>query len=483
MEDCLNKKAITATKWSGLSQVVSKLVHPIVSMVLARLLTPEAFGVVATLNMVITFAEIFTDSGFHKYLVQHEFRDDKDRLDSTNVAFWSNLSISLVMWGVIALFSEPLAALVGNPGLGFVLIIACTSIPLAAFSSIQSALYTRDLDFKTLFKVRIVSIFVPLVVTVPLAFCFRSYWALVIGGIVQSVVNAILLTFYSKWKPQAYYSFRKLKEMLSFSVWSIVESISIWMTCYFDVFIVTTMLNMHYLGLYKASSIIVTQVMSIITATTTPILFAALSRLQNNADDFKQFFFKFQKLVSLLIIPVGAGIFCFHNLITDILLGSQWMVIAKYVGLWGLMNAVVIVLSRYASEVYRAKGHPKLSVLAQWLHIIVLWPTVWIAVQCDFDTLCISRCLVKTEMIAVNLIIMKVLVNISPWQMVRNIFPSLCASAGMMALAFMLLSVSRSYYFQFPAIVVCGLFYIGLISLFPYERNLLKTFVLKRIRL
>ena len=482
MDDCLNKKAITATKWSGLSQVVSKLVHPVVSMVLARLLTPEAFGVVATLNMVITFAEIFTDSGFHKYLVQHEFKDDKDRQDSTNVAFWSNLSISLMIWGVIAIFSEPLATLVGNPGLGFVLIIACTSIPLAAFSSIQSALYTRDLDFKTLFRVRIVSVFVPLVVTVPLAFWLRSYWALVIGGIAQSVVSAVLLTLYSKWKPQIYYSFGKLKEMLSFSVWSMVESISIWLTCYFDIFLVSTTLSMYYLGLYRASAVMVTQVMSIITATTTPILFSALSRLQNDEDGFRHFFFRFQKLVGLLIIPIGAGIFCFHNLMTDILLGDQWMRIAKYVGLWGLMNAVVIVLSRYASEVYRAKGHPKLSVLAQWLHIIVLWPTVWIAVQCDFDTLCISRCLVKIEMIAVNLIIMKLLVRISPWKMVCNIFPSVCASGGMMALAFLLLSLGSSYLFQFAAIFVCGLFYFGLISLFPYERNLLKSFVLKRIR-
>lgn len=87
----LNKQIATATKWSAITEIVAKLITPVSSMVLARLLTPEAFGVVATLTMIITFAEIFTDAGFQKYLIQHEFVDEEDRVQSTNVAFGSNL--------------------------------------------------------------------------------------------------------------------------------------------------------------------------------------------------------------------------------------------------------------------------------------------------------------------------------------------------------------------------------------------------------
>lgn len=71
----LNKQIKTATKWSAIAEIAAKLITPITSMVLARLLTPEAFGVVTTLTMIITFAEIFTDAGFQKYLIQHEFVD------------------------------------------------------------------------------------------------------------------------------------------------------------------------------------------------------------------------------------------------------------------------------------------------------------------------------------------------------------------------------------------------------------------------
>lgn len=471
MADSLNTKVKTATKWSAITEIAAKLVTPITSMVLARLLTPEAFGVVATLTMVITFAELFTDAGFQKYLIQHEFKDDEDREQSTTVAFWSNLVMSLFFWGIIAIFNAPLAAVVGNPGLGHVLIVACASIPLAAFSSIQMALFKRDFDFKTLFRVRIVSTLIPLLVTVPLAFWLRSYWALVIGTLTVNLVNAVLLTVYSKWKPRLYYSFAKLKEMLSFSVWSMIEAISIWLTNYVDVFIVGTMLSQYYLGLYKISSSLVGQIMGLITAITTPILFSALSRLQNDEKEFHTLFFRFQKLVGLLVIPIGVGIFLFSDLATELILGSQWIEASGFVGLWGLTSALTIVLSHYSSEVYRAKGKPKLSVLAQVLHIVVLWPTLLIAIKYGFETLYVARSLVRLELIAVNLCIMGLIIKMPIGKMFTNVLPACIAATCMFVV--LLLPSSDNLWINIVYAIVATVIYFVVVMLFPEERKAL----------
>ena len=467
----LNKQIQTATKWSAMTEIAAKLVIPITSMVLARLLTPEAFGVVTTLTMIITFAEIFTDAGFQKYLVQHEFCDAQDRDESTNVAFWSNLVMSLVIWGIIAIFADPLAALVGNPGLGHVLIIACVSIPLEAFSSIQTALYNRDLDFKTLFKVRIISTLVPLIVTIPLALWLRSYWALVIGTIAVNVVNAVLLTAFSNWKPRWFYSFTKLKEMFSFTVWSMVEAISIWLTGYVDVFIVGKMLSQYYLGLYKTSSTLVGQIMGLVTSITTPVLFSALSRLQNDEKFFQTLFFRFQKLVGLLVIPLGMGIFLFSDLATELILGSQWTEASGFVGLWGLTSTITIVLSHYSSEVYRAKGKPKLSVLAQVLHIVVLWPTVLIAVKYGFETLYIARSLVRLEGIAVNICIMGWVIQMPVGRMFTNILPSCIAAACMSVVLF--LPSTESLWLNLVYVLLASIVYVIIIMMFPEERKMM----------
>lgn len=471
MADSLNKKVKDATKWSAITEFAAKLVTPIVSMVLARLLTPEAFGVVATLSMVITFAELFTDAGFQKYLIQHEFKDDIDREQSTTVAFWSNLAMSLFFWIIIAIFNKQLASLVGSPGLGHVLIIACASIPLAAFSSIQMALFKRDFDFKTLFRVRIISTFIPLLVTVPLAFWMHNFWALVIGTLTVNVVNAVLLTLFSKWRPRFFYSFAKLKEMFSFSIWSMVEAISIWLTNYVDVFIVGTALSQYYLGLYRTSSAIVGHIMGLITSITTPVLFSALSRLQNDEKEFQRLFFHFQKIVGLLVIPLGVGIFIFKDLVTEILLGSQWTEAAGFVGLWGLTSAITIVLSYYCSEVYRAKGKPKLSVLAQVLHIVVLWPTILIAVRFGFETLYIARSLVRLELVLVNLCIVGMVIKLPVERMFTNVLPSCIAALCMLFVWF--LPNSNNFWVNIGYAIIGAIIYFGIIILFPEDRKLL----------
>lgn len=79
-ESTIQSKIINATKWSSLTEIVAKLITPITNMVLARILVPEAFGVIATITMIISFVDMFTDSGFQKYLVQHEFKDNKENM-------------------------------------------------------------------------------------------------------------------------------------------------------------------------------------------------------------------------------------------------------------------------------------------------------------------------------------------------------------------------------------------------------------------
>jgi PST family polysaccharide transporter len=465
-----SNKIVTATKWSAVTEIAAKLVSPITNMVLARLLTPDAFGVVATITMIVSFVEVFTDAGFQKYLVQHEFKDRTDREQSICVAFWSNLSLSILIWGVIALFCEPLAVLVGNPGLGNVIVVASISIPLQAFSSIQIALFKRDFNFKVLFKARMFGVCTPLIVTVPLALWLKDYWALVIGTLVLNAVNAFVLTYYSSWKIRFFYSWRKLREMLSFTMWSMVESVSIWLTGYVDVFIIGIHLSAYYLGLYKTSMITVGQITALVTSATTPILFSALSRLQNDRPAFLHFFFRFQKMVGLLVIPLGVGIFVFRDMITSLLLGNQWLEAANFIGLWALTSSITIVLSHYSSEVYRSLGRPKLSVLSQLLHLLVLCPAMLIAVHYSYDVIYVTRALVRLELVLVNVVIMLWFVSLSPWQMLQNIAPATLAAMAMGVVGYMLLPFCSMAWIKVLLILFCVVLYFSVVLLFKQER-------------
>lgn len=473
MSENLNNKIVNAAKWSSLSEVLGKLVGPISSMVLARLLTPEAFGVVATLNMVIAFAEIFTDAGFQRYIIQHEFKDEVDKDKSTNIAFWSNLGMSFFLWGIIAIFSESLATLVGNPGLGNVLTIACVSIPLAAFSSIQTALFKRSFDFRTLFWRRIAITLVPLFVTVPLAFFLRSYWALVLGTIVTNLLNAIFLTLKSNWSPRLYYSLTRLKEMFSFCSWSIVDAILIWATGYIDIFFIGRALNEYYLGVYKTSIATVGQFTSLITASILPIIMPAISRLQDDIPSMRETLLKVQKYTAVILLPIGFGIFIFRNLVTNVMLGNQWTEAAPFIGLWALMESITVLMSRFCSNVYPAVGKPRLSVVVQVLHLVVLIPAVIISGNYGFQSLYITRSLIRIEAIVVNLIFVYLLIKLSTWEMLKNIFPETFASCLMALVAYILLIINDSTLISFVWIAICVIVYFATLYMFPKDRAIM----------
>ncbi|SNS62304.1 polysaccharide transporter, PST family [Bacillus sp. OK838] len=483
----MNNKAlkgnmINAAKWSSITEIAAKIVTPITNMILARILAPEAFGVVATITMIISFADMFTDAGFQKYLVQREFKDIKEKYQHSNVAFWTNLGMSFLLWGIIALFSEPIAVLVGNPGLGIVITVACVQLPLTSFSSIQMALYRREFNFKALFWARLISIFLPFVVTIPLAFIGLDYWSLIIGTICGGIANAIILTIKSNWKPKWFYCVNVLKKMLSFSIWSLFEAISIWLTVWIDVFIISIIFNEYYLGLYKTSTIMVNSLLALVTSATTPILFSALSRLQKNDEEFNQTFFNMQRIIAIFILPLGIGIYLYDELAVQILLGNQWKEASRIIGIWALTSAITIVFGHYCSEVYRAKGRPKLSFLAQILHLVVLVPVCIISGKYGFWIFILARSWVRMQAILVHFIIMKYVIKFPVRKMISNVCPAAISAVAMGFLGYFLQLLNEGIIWSFVSIFICVILYFSFLLSFPQIRRELFG-IIKRVAL
>lgn len=457
----VKEKTASATKWSAITELVAKFIAPITNMVLARLLTPEAFGVVATVTMVVSFADMFTDAGFQKYLMQHDFESRNELDQHTSVAFWTNIGISLTLWCIISIFSNQISAMVGNPGLGNVIIIASLSLPLTSFSSIQMARFKRDFDFKSLLFIRIVSSLIPFLVTIPIALITRSYWALVIGTLVGNAANAIILTWKSTWKPQFYYSVSVLKEMFSYSWWILLETVSIWLTTYIDIFIVGRFLTQYYVGIYKTSMTTVNQFMGLITSATSVPLFVALSRLKNDRENLIETYNNYIQAISIFVIPLGMGMWLYRGLLVDILLGPQWGEATEFVGLWALMYAISIVLGTYCNGLYNAIGKTYLSFASQILQLVVLVPVLLWSVRIDFQHLYVSRSLIRLELVVAQMIIMRVILHFPIMKQFAKILPSIVCTAIMAMVSLLLQRVGDSTVWQFVSIFICIVTYFA----------------------
>lgn len=457
-KDIQNKTAI-ATKWSSITEIVAKIVSPISNMILARLLTPEAFGIVATITMITSFAEIFTDAGFQKYIIQHDFKSEKELDENTTVAFWTNMICAIIIFLIINFNSQQLATLVGNPGLGIVITTASLSIIINSFSSIQIARFKRSFDFKTLFYIRIVTCIIPIIVTVPIAYFTHSYWALIVGNLCSNIVNAIILTYKSKWKPFFYYNIAHLKRMFGYSWWILLESIAIWLTSYIGTFIVGMYMSPYYVGLYKTSITTVNQITSLITAATSMPLFVALSRLKNQKDELEEVYCNYIQAISVFVIPLGVGVWLYRDFVTTILLGSQWGEAANFIGLWALVNSICLVLGTYCNGLYNAIGKTKLSLLSQILQLVILIPVLIIFSPQGFEKLYVARCIARLELVVVQMIIMKFIIKFPLFKLIKKIVPSILGTVVMTSSSIFLFKQQENFWLQIIEIICCIIIY------------------------
>lgn len=481
----IKKKAVRASKWSLLTEIMSKFMAPISNMVLARLLVPEAFGMVATITMITSFADLFTDAGFQKYLIQNDFREERDYNESSCVAFWANFILSVTMWVLIFAFRNSIAASVGNRGLGDALAIAALALPMTSFTSIQIARYKRAFDFRTLFFVRIVSVIIPLIVTIPLAFILKSFWALIIGNLCNSLFNAIFLTIKSTWRPTFYFSLKRLKKMLSFSLWTLLEQLLGWANLNVGIFIVGAFISSYYLGIYKTSMASVNQVMEIVVTALSPVLLSSLSRFKDNREQFNTFFYSFEEKISLIIIPLGIGIFVYKELFTKLLLGNQWVEAIGFIGIWALMRSLLIVNGKFSMEVFVALGKPQFSVLTQVLELAVLLPVLMISAKQGYHTLYIARSLVIVWSIISKCLILWMVARISVFTILKLNAHCILSSAIMGGIGYIFVRVSDNYIWQIGGVIVCVISYFAILSINHRCRDNLITVcdsVLKRKR-
>lgn len=413
--------------WSTGSELAVKLVVPISNMLLARLLTPDDFGVLAICNMVISFIDIFTDAGFGKYLVQHDFKNDEDLYKSSNVAFWTNLGLSVFLWILVIFNSDFIANSLGEPEYATVISIACIQLIFTSIVSIQLGLLRRKFEFKKIFVARIATALVPLIITVPLTIVTRSYWALIIGNISGSIINAIILMSLSSWKPQIFYSFSLLKKMFSFSFWSLCEALAHWLIFWVDTFIIGQMYSSYYLGLYKNSANMVMSLIGMVAASLSPVLLSVLSRMKDSKESYSVFL-HIEKIVSYVLLPMGIGIYFYRDFAVSILFGKGWEEASDIIGAWVLMMVVSTIIYSFPAEAFKAKGIPKVLFFYQLSYLLFLIPLCVYTARLGFWTFVYARAWSILWQALMCVIFIKIFLNWSIRQFFSNLFfPSIAS--------------------------------------------------------
>ena len=465
-----------ATKWSLFTQIIAKIIPPLSSMILARIFAPEVFGIIATVTMVTSFADTFSESGFQKYIISKKYDDPDEFKKDADVAYWTNLGISGLLWIIISIFSTPLCNALGNPGIELALIVACVQLPITSLSSIQVATYHRTYNFNRVFWGQLISSISNLAFTLVLAFAGYGFWSIIIGNIIGYLVKAVLLTIKSPWHPSLYYNFGRALRIFSFSFWIMAEGIAVWLTSWFDSFIVGNRLSSHELGIYKNSQSVVNGVLAIPQNSISNVLLVTLSKLKDNQEEYNKAFLHSERMLAYILLPMAAGICVFRKLAVRIAFGTGWEDAEIVVGIWALASVLRVLFVSTNTCVYVSKGKPRISLYCQFIDMLFLIPTCIFGIRLGFERFVILRGIVRLDIIIPNFIILSKVFGIKFRSIAKNMSKPLLGTIAMTVLATALHFVSDSMIWSFAAIGICIVFYFGLLWLIAREdvRSILK---------
>ncbi len=320
-------------------------------VVIARVLDPEDFGLVALCSVFVFFFSLLTNQGFADALVQRETVE----LEHFDTAFWSNLGTALVFAGGGAAGAGWLAQGLGEPRLTGVLPWLLLMVPINALTGVPLALLRREMRFKETSLCTLSGRLLGAVVGIAMAVGGFGVWSLVVQQIAAAVVTAAALAIVTGWRPRLRFSAGRFRELWRFGFHVSASQAVVAAGEHMVNLLVGAFLGTVALGYFTIAWRLVDMTRSLIANAVYHVGFAAFARKQNEVDALRRGFLYATRISCIGGFPIAGGIFVLAPIIVDILIGPKW---APSVPVIQIL-AVAMVAGFYQmffSALYRALG-------------------------------------------------------------------------------------------------------------------------------
>jgi len=317
----LSNKTLKGVFWSFVENIGTIGTSVFFGVILARLLSPEDFGLLGMTNVFVLFAQVFIDSGFSQALIQKDKCTEKDY----NNVFWFNLGVSIIIYVIIYISSPYVGLFFKQNNLSLFIKVVSLGLIVSALTIVNQTKLTRRLEFKKQAKIGFLSVLFGGCLGVISAMSGFGVWSLAIRILTTQMIRMIGLIYIEKWKPSFYFSFGQLKHMFSFgSRILMVNSIAITFKNSFNVFI-GKFYSSGTLGLYTQANIYSSLPADSLVAIVSRVSFPVFSTLQNSKEEMKQV----AKNMMLFTMFITFSLFFLMLSVADsffyFVLGEKWL--------------------------------------------------------------------------------------------------------------------------------------------------------------
>lgn len=320
-ENNYKEKVFSGLIWTFGERVIAQGVSFILSIILARLLLPKDYGVIALILVFINIADVFVNNGFGEALIQDRDSDEKD----FSTIFYCSFITGCILYFILFYFSSFIAKYYDALILEKLIKVLALKIPISAISTIQHAYVSKKLIFKKFFFSTITGTIISGVVGVYLAYLNFGAWALVCQYLLNTSIDTLVLFFTIPWRPKLIFSFLSAKRLISYS-WKITMS-SLINTLYGELknFVIGSKYTTSDLAFYNRGNQFPSLIITNIDVSIGKVTFPVMANLNDNINRLKLVSRKILKMTSYLIFPLMIGLMIVSKQLVILLLTDKWL--------------------------------------------------------------------------------------------------------------------------------------------------------------
>jgi len=381
----LKKQTFLGLFWGFFSQGGKQVVQFLITAILARLLSPNDFGLLGMATVFTGFVSIFSEMGMSSALIQKR-EVTEDHYDS---AFWLNLVVGGLLSLSMLAVAPWIAAFYGQPLLAPILSVIGINFFISSFVIVQRAFLEKRMEFKKVTIVELFAVTVSGVVGVVAARSGQGVWSLVYQTLTLTVGTAIGLWIFSTWRPRFRFSKTAISEIFSYSANLTGFNIVNYFSRNLDYLLIGKFLGAEPLGYYTLAYKLMLYPLQNITSVVTRVTFPAFSKIQHDLVKLQAAYLKMIRAISLVTFPLMAGIFVLAPELIMLMFGQKWapaIVLIRIFCFSGMIQSVGTTVGSIRLSVGESRQHLRMGIFNAVVAGIVVavslrWGVVGVAIN------------------------------------------------------------------------------------------------------
>ena len=461
MANDLKQKTVSGVTWSFLEQVLARGINFVIGIVLARLLTPEDYGLVGMLGIFIGLSNVFIDGGFASALIQCKNRTQED-LSTVQII---NVGMSILLYAILFVCAPMIARFYEQPLLTSITRILSLSLIIGAFSSVSGTLLSIRIDFKTKAYISIIKSVLTGIIAIICAYCGMGVWALVVQGLTAAALTTLTTVAFVRWFPKTGFSKQSFKKLFSYG--SKLLAATLISNIYDNIYslVIGKTVSAAAVGQYSRAGHFPQLGNGVIAGMINRVAFPVLSRIQDDDERLLRVYDKYIQISCFLIFPILMGLCGCARPVILLLLTEKW---AECIPLMQILCFACLFtgITTINLNLLYVKGRSDLVLKLEIIKKVIAFSIVFITAFFSVTVMCWGQVAYSIIALGLNTFYTKKILGYGLFAQLKTILPYLVIGLAVLAESMLICHFIQNDWAALSLSVgVCGISYIAIHAL------------------